>query len=432
MSVSTVRRTGAGVLVVAALTGAVVAVPAVPATEAHAATTSPGYRFQRFDGGKPVRWDPCAPIRYKINPGAGVSAVEVRRVRAAFAATGKALGGVRFVYTGTTRIVPDDVAHAAAARADIVFAFAAPGSGAHRSSMLLGWELARAGFADNRSGSRDGVFVPHAYSGAVVVDARKVPTLGNRERMSMYLHEIGHVVGLDHVEDSRQLMYPSILRSSPATFASGDRAGLARLGKRAGCIQAPGRPVAPTARTAGADVVVAVPPVRSVSGQVRYTLSWGPSHDRHTLVSTTPRFTVPLGTLGQDVLSAGIVRFSVRAKNSVGRSTSPRGRYVLPPVVVTEPGRVSVTPTGVVLGDPTAVLAGTTVAMSGHVEVTGTLTVVARYSDGSSRTFTLAPADGLRLGGSSTVERFEVTGSLTLTPPRGPAVTVPYDGTYTP
>ena len=45
-------------------------------------------------------------------------------------------------------------------------------------------------------------------------------------------HEFGHLVGLDHVDDPTQLMYPS---TSPAvsTFGGGDLAGLAALGSGA-------------------------------------------------------------------------------------------------------------------------------------------------------------------------------------------------------
>ncbi|WP_422677956.1 matrixin family metalloprotease [Blastococcus brunescens] len=42
------------------------------------------------------------------------------------------------------------------------------------------------------------------------------------------LHEIGHLVGLDHVSDRTQLMYPSA--GHTLDFASGDLAGLAALG----------------------------------------------------------------------------------------------------------------------------------------------------------------------------------------------------------
>ena len=42
-------------------------------------------------------------------------------------------------------------------------------------------------------------------------------------------HELGHLVGLDHVDDPTQLMYPST--GLATSFADGDLTGLARLGQ---------------------------------------------------------------------------------------------------------------------------------------------------------------------------------------------------------
>jgi predicted Zn-dependent protease len=42
------------------------------------------------------------------------------------------------------------------------------------------------------------------------------------------LHELGHLVGLDHVEEPSQVMYPSI--GDQADMGVGDRYGLAALG----------------------------------------------------------------------------------------------------------------------------------------------------------------------------------------------------------
>ena len=41
-------------------------------------------------------------------------------------------------------------------------------------------------------------------------------------------HELAHVVGLGHVDDSGELMYGHALRRT--TYGPGDREGLARLG----------------------------------------------------------------------------------------------------------------------------------------------------------------------------------------------------------
>ncbi len=47
--------------------------------------------------------------------------------------------------------------------------------------------------------------------------------------VSVLRHELGHVAGLDHVDDRNQLMYP--WTTGIVTFQDGDLAGLARLGQ---------------------------------------------------------------------------------------------------------------------------------------------------------------------------------------------------------
>ncbi len=44
------------------------------------------------------------------------------------------------------------------------------------------------------------------------------------------LHELGHLVGLEHLPDTNQVMYPSI-NVNLAGYAAGDLAGLAALGR---------------------------------------------------------------------------------------------------------------------------------------------------------------------------------------------------------
>jgi predicted Zn-dependent protease len=55
--------------------------------------------------------------------------------------------------------------------------------------------------------------------------------------MRLLEHELGHIVGLDHVSDPRSLMYPQVQPTSVLT--RGDRIGLRRVGGQ--CADA-GRP----------------------------------------------------------------------------------------------------------------------------------------------------------------------------------------------
>jgi hypothetical protein len=53
-------------------------------------------------------------------------------------------------------------------------------------------------------------------------------------RGNLALHELAHVLGLDHIADRSQLMNPSLNAQTPDGFAAGDRAGLDRVGAAAG------------------------------------------------------------------------------------------------------------------------------------------------------------------------------------------------------
>jgi hypothetical protein len=339
MTVSPARRLGVAALAVAAV--AVAAPAAVPPSAGAPAdvpaSSSPGvtadlmtaavtaaaangrYTFLSTHRGEPVRWDPCAPIRFKVNRNGAVPASEVAHIVAAFRTLGRDLGGVRFLYAGSTTLVPDTTDQARRSGAPIVVAFASPGTGSTRSSMLTGREAGRGGFGSTRWGSGDGPHVPVATTGAAVLDTRKARAMKRKTRNAMYLHEIGHVLGLGHAGDRREIMYPTLLTAGPRTYASGDRAGLARLGRKAGCLQVPARATRPALKSSGDELVVAVRPVRSASGPVRYRLNSPDASRVDGLSSATPRFTVPL-----DALRVGTrFRFSISATNAVGRSTGP-------------------------------------------------------------------------------------------------------------
>jgi hypothetical protein len=338
VSIWTSRRTVTASLAAVTLFGAALAVPtakafsgtpSVGATQegvvgeatTGAARASGGkYTFLSVSGGKPVRWDPCGRISYRVNRNGAAPAGEMRYIHAAFGELGRALGGVRFVYAGTTSVVPDRADDAQLARTNIVVAFAAPGAGRTRSAMLSGREVAKGGFGATKWTSGDGANVPIAKAGAVVVDSRKLRSMSRKTRNALYLHEIGHVAGLGHAGRG-QLMYPTLLNSGPSTYASGDRAGLKRLGKVAGCLQVPAVPARPRISVSGDNLVISVPRVRSNSGAPRYRLN-----SRHVVSvngreSTTPTFIVRRSAVGTGA------QFTVTATNRVGRSTGLVGTY---------------------------------------------------------------------------------------------------------
>jgi hypothetical protein len=70
-------------------------------------------------------------------------------------------------------------------------------------------------------------------SGIVYLDPEAIAEVkryeGRARARAIILHELGHLVGLDHTARDDQVMYPNSL-SEEADYASGDLAGLARLG----------------------------------------------------------------------------------------------------------------------------------------------------------------------------------------------------------
>lgn len=77
---------------------------------------------------------------------------------------------------------------------------------------------------------------PAVYvSGQVVLDGAQFTDIltrpdGQAEARGIILHELGHLVGLDHVEDPTQIMYPRS-QAGVSDYAAGDLTGLAALGQ---------------------------------------------------------------------------------------------------------------------------------------------------------------------------------------------------------
>lgn len=214
------RLWGVVLLLSTALFGGVLA---LSATGFGREVPDPTYAFleeQPYGRGEPVTWRPCEPIRYEVNPdrAAGSDDDAVARVRDAVAEVAEA-SGFRFSYVGTTARRPADAERLGAGPAPPVLV---AWSSAEEVADLAG-DVAGIGGSVPREQDRWYWYV----TGRVVLDADDLD--GDDGERATLLHELGHVLGLDHVDSRRELMYAESV--GQRDFGPGDLKGLARLGK---------------------------------------------------------------------------------------------------------------------------------------------------------------------------------------------------------
>jgi hypothetical protein len=193
---------------------------------------SGSYQFVRHQSGSPdpVTYDPCRPIHYVVNP-AREPMGAAGSVRSAIAAVSSATG-LTFVDDGTTTesysnsrslYQPDRYGKR---WAPVLIDFTGPADNPLFTTGPVGVG------GSSYVGTSDGhlTFV----TGAVDVDAEEAARLVADPRQvllsAVLEHELGHVVGLAHVDDITQLMYPSAGHGI-ASYGSGDLTGLAQLGR---------------------------------------------------------------------------------------------------------------------------------------------------------------------------------------------------------
>lgn len=191
-----------------------------PAVEA---TTTGSYAFFNTQrNGEPVGFSPCREIRYVVNPDYAPPSWETY-VQESVAEVER-LTGLVFEYEGTT----DDRDFRERLR------------GSDPLPVLIGWsdEDEVGSLADDVAGIGGPTMMTVGtlktyVTGAVVLDREVTDRLAqsrdaDRQQVALLLHELGHLVGLDHVDDPGELMNPTA--GGRYDFGPGDRAGLAELG----------------------------------------------------------------------------------------------------------------------------------------------------------------------------------------------------------
>ncbi len=182
------------------------------------------------DGVTPVAYDPCRPVHYVVRPDDAPAGGE-EAVHAAFARMAE-VTGLRFVHDGGSD-EPTTVDRPL---------FQPDRYGDRWAPVLVAWEteaqnpalagdtVGQAGSVAVALGEGAQVFV----TGTVSLDAGRMPEIlslrdGAETARAIILHELGHLVGLGHVDDPAQLMYPEARRDVP-DLSAGDLTGLAVLG----------------------------------------------------------------------------------------------------------------------------------------------------------------------------------------------------------
>lgn len=200
--------------------------PAVPVT------TEGDHAFLHADAaGNAVGYDPCRPVRYVINP-AGMPASGQALIDEAVAVVSAATGLV-FEYVGSSDEAP------AVARTLIQ----PDRYGDVWAPVLIAWsdEASIPELAGEVAGMGGSAAVPGAdgegqwlAAGRMVLDVADVTAMlarpdGHAQARAIVVHELSHVLGLDHVQDPTELMHP--VSSARTDLGPGDRQGLALVGQ---------------------------------------------------------------------------------------------------------------------------------------------------------------------------------------------------------
>lgn len=190
-------------------------------------TTTGSFEFIQTQPGSddPVTYDPCVPIHVVVNHRQDVPHAD-RILGSALEEVSQATG-LQFVVDGESDESPtwDGDAGTADGWNPVLVAWSDPDE-----VVDLKGNVAGVGGSTSRAVGRHQWFV----TGTVALDGPRARRIlardpdGEAMVRAIVMHELGHLVGLAHVDDERELMQPHGSRMT--TWGPGDRAGLAALG----------------------------------------------------------------------------------------------------------------------------------------------------------------------------------------------------------
>lgn len=167
------------------------------------------YAFEEMRGGQPVRFDSCAPVAVRYDPSGEP-----------YSAATDIAEAVRRLSSGLGRPVGFQT-----------------GGSVDGPAVSVSWVTVAAELAGDPRPDTIGTggfssAGATILSGAVslAADGHLAPGFGRRSWGGIYLHELGHAVGLAHVDDPAEAMYPTVVHARAAEYGPGDLAGLAQLG----------------------------------------------------------------------------------------------------------------------------------------------------------------------------------------------------------